>query len=101
MFASAIRKAHGFGMKIFIVAVLADAIFEHKDILELLKAINSNPSDAIYELGITLSSWRNDFSANLTGSEGRANIAAPSRCASSAGKGLSAAGPNVMSRALD
>ena len=72
-------------MKIFIVAVLADAIFEHRDILELIKTINSIPSDAIYELGITLSSWRNDFSANVPGREGRANITSPSKCASSVG----------------
>ena len=92
MFASAIRKAHGFGMKILNVAVLAGAIFEHRDILELLKTINSIPSDAIYELGITLFSWRNHFSANVTGSESQANITLPSKCGSSAGDGSSAVG---------
>mgnify|MGYP004295312709 CR=1 FL=1 len=79
-------------MKIFIVLVLADTIFEHRGMLELLKTINSIPSDAIYELGITLFSGRNHFSANMTGSEGRANITSPSKCVSSAGDGSSAAG---------
>ena len=46
-------------MKIFIVLVLADTIFEHRGMLELLKTINSIPSDTIYELGITLFSGRN------------------------------------------
>ena len=41
-------------MKILIVAALADAIFEHRDIFKLPKTINSIPSDAIYELGIIL-----------------------------------------------
>ena len=100
MFASAIRKAHGFGMKISIVAVLADAIFEHRDIRELLKTINSIPSDPIYELEITLFSGRNHFSANVTGSEGRVNITSPSKCASSAGDGSSAAGLKCFTRRI-